>query len=378
VTPDRDEATGVTDEPDDLGVAPADDEVAASAEAVARAFGAENRQRIIDRYFALHGPPNPDDVSRHVYRLLLSIDRTTGLARCYESDKSQPGRNWYDRSLRFHEWAAEHLRATPSDLANHIDILFKTAVAQLAAYRAQRRRALEAKAEEQRRPFAGRGFPEPGVDPELNDLVLGSLDPWLSSTPSSEALKALTERLHAYLGQENKRANLVGEGFEDVLATLVRTRPLAPPSIVSTRMLLHDIGGFNRPRGAEKAKKVDLVIVQGEERHRTVVTAKWSVRADREEQFGNDYEAYARLEAAGEKFDYVLVTNEFDAARLVAACDNRVGNQLLFDVVVHVSVDAVLATYGPELRTSAARLPELIQAGRLVSLGGWLEALPRS
>lgn len=352
-----------------------DDQTAASAEAVARAFGAENRQRLIDRYFSLHGPPSPPDVSRHVYRLLLSIDRTTGLAHCYESDKSQPGRNWYERSLRFHEWAAGHLGATPADLAEHIDLLFRTAVAQLAAYKAKRRIALSAKAERQRRGYEGRGFPEPGVDPELDDLVLSTLRPWLSSTPSTEAMKSLTEKVHAYLGQENKRANLVGEGFEDVLATLARTRPLRPPSVVETRMLLHDIGGFHPPRGSEKAKKVDLVVVQGPQRHRTLVTAKWSVRADREEQFGNDYQAYARLEAAGEKFDYVLITNEFDAARLVAACDNRVGNQSLFDVVVHVDVGGVLATYGPELRTSAARLPELIEARRLVGLSQWLEAL---
>jgi hypothetical protein len=378
VAPDRDDATETDGEPDALGIALPEEESAASAEAVARAFGAENRQRLIDRYFASHGPPEPGDVSRHVYGLLLSIDRTTGLAHCYESDKSQPGRNWYDRSLRFHEWASEHLGATPGDLVNHIDILFKAAVAQLAAYKAERMRALSAKAEGQRRPFAGRGFPEPGVDPELDEIVLTTLGPWISSDPSPEAMKTLTERVHAYLGQENKRANLVGEGFEDVLATLVRTRPLRSPSIIGTRMLLHDVGGFNRPRGAEKAKKVDLVIVQGEDRHRTLVTAKWSVRADREEQFGNDYGAYARLEAAGEKFDYILVTNEFDAARLVAACDNRVGNQRLFDVVIHVNVEAVLATYGPELRTSAARLPELIDARRLVSLGEWLKELPQA
>jgi len=43
----------------------------------------------------------------------------------------------------------------------------------------------------------------------------------------------------------------------------------------------------------------------------------------REEQFGVDFEAYARLEEAGQNFEYVLVTNEFDAARLSAACERR-------------------------------------------------------
>jgi hypothetical protein len=54
---------------------------------------------------------------------------------------------------------------------------------------------------------------------------------------------------------------------------------------------------------------------------RTLVTAKWSVRADREEQFMSDFQAYERLESAGRDFGYVLITNEFDAARLRAACE---------------------------------------------------------
>jgi hypothetical protein len=48
---------------------------------------------------------------------------------------------------------------------------------------------------------------------------------------------------------------------------------------------------------------------------RTLVTAKWSIRADREEQFMSDFQTYERLESAGEDFAYLLITNEFDAAR---------------------------------------------------------------
>jgi len=63
---------------------------------------------------------------------------------------------------------------------------------------------------------------------------------------------------------------------------------------------------------------------------------QWSIRVDREEQFASDFEAYARLESAGEDFDYVLVTNEFDAARLTAACERRRQNSPLFSPVVHI------------------------------------------
>ncbi len=71
---------------------------------VKAAFGAKNRKRLIDLYFADQGGLGIQDTAawRHVYQLLLWIDQTTGLAHCYESDKSQPGKNWYVRSLAFH------------------------------------------------------------------------------------------------------------------------------------------------------------------------------------------------------------------------------------------------------------------------------------
>jgi hypothetical protein len=57
---------------------------------------------------------------------------------------------------------------------------------------------------------------------------------------------------------------------------------------------------------------------------------RFSMRADREEQFQSDFEAYARLESAGQDFDYVLITIEFDAARLKAACERRKQNAAPF------------------------------------------------
>jgi hypothetical protein len=105
------------------------------------------------------------------------------------------------------------------------------------------------------------------------------------------------------------------------------------------------------------------------------VSAKWSVRADREEQFGVDFEAYARLEDRGHDFEFVLVTNEFDAARLVAACERRRQNANLFSAVVHVNPQGVLTAYGPETRASAKRLEDHVRSGRLSSLQQWLEGL---
>jgi hypothetical protein len=105
---------------------------------------------------------------------------------------------------------------------------------------------------------------------------------------------------------------------------------------------------------------------------RALVSVKWSVRADRDEQFGVDFDTYARLEDSGEDFDFVLVTNEFDAARLVSACDRRVPGRQLFNHVVHVNPQGVLAVYGDAERGAAAKLSGLVEGCRLLPLGSWL------
>src|SRR6266705_5646538 len=101
-------------------------------EAAARAFGSENRARLLERYFDRAGAVTPANAWQHVYHLLLWIDQTTALAHCYESDKAQPGRAWYARSLAFHSWISEQLRNTPGNLGDEIDWLFREAVNDLA------------------------------------------------------------------------------------------------------------------------------------------------------------------------------------------------------------------------------------------------------
>lgn len=337
---------------------------------IARVFGADNRARLMARWFEAEPAVGAGNAWRHVYRLLLWIDRTTALAHCYESDKAQPGRPWYARTLAFHDWLSAAFGVPPAELAQQIDWLFRAAVADLAeAAVAARGEAYQ----RQREPYHGRGFPEPGEDPELAAMVRELLAPWLSQRPSEEVLRRLTRRIHAHLNQENKRRNLVGEGFEDVLGEIICRLPGAEPIAVKRRALLHDLPGFHQPAPSEKVKKVDLALISNG--HRTLVSAKWSVRADREEQFLSDFEAYARLESAGQNFSYVLVTNEFDAARLKAACDRRRQNAPLFSRVVHINPEAVLAAYGTTGRGAAAELAALMTAGRLLSLADWLNAL---
>ncbi len=343
-------------------------------DAVERAFGAESRQQMLSEYFAAAGEITPGNAWQHVYRLLLWIDKTTGLAHCYESDKAQPGRPWYGRSLAFHSWLTHRFDTTPAELAGHIDWLFKKATERLAVAVAQQPGTRAARFVAQRAPYHGQGFPDPGEDPELQALIAELVGRWYGQPPPEEGVRLLAQRIRAYLMHENKRRNLLGEGFEDVLAAIIRRLPRSNRLQVRTRPLLHELPGFREPPRGEKPRRVDLAIVDGAHR-RILVSSKWSIRADREERFGVDFDAYARLEEAGRDFEFVLVTNEFDAARLIAACRRRRQNAYLFTSVVHVNPEGPLAAYGTELRRSAADLPEQAQSGRLISLEQWLTML---
>jgi len=105
------------------------------------------------------------------------------------------------------------------------------------------------------------------------------------------------------------------------------------------------------------------------------VPAKWSVRADREEQFMSDFQAYERLESAGRDFGYVLITNEFDAARLRAACERRRQNAPLFSQVVHISPAGVEVVYREGGAEGASAVRQHIASGRLMSFQAWLESI---
>jgi hypothetical protein len=338
-----------------------------------RPFGAANREALLAEYFAGVDDLAAENVWQHVYRLLLWTDATTGLAHCYESDKAQPGRVWYARSLAFHAWLAKALGSTPASLPDELDWLFRRAIEQLAVGAAKRHAQRRELVAAQREPYEGAPFPLPGEDPELEALIVGELEPWLTGPPAPEALRRLTQRIRLHLSQENKRRNLLGEGFEDTLAGLVRRLPGSEGLDVRTRVTLHDLPGFRPPPRNEKARTVDLAVF-GTTR-RVLVTAKWSVRADREEQFGVDFDAYTRLDETGRDFEYVLVTNEFDAARLGAACERRAPGRALFASVVHVNPDGPLAAYSGEGRGAARALAGYIADGRLASLGVWLSRL---
>ena len=345
-----------------------------SSQVVKGAFGAKNRNRLIDKYFESAGTEFAPAVAwAHVYRLLLWADQTTGLAHCYESDKSQPGKNWYARSLAFHDWLSTAISAKPAELANEIDWLFRHATEDLAAEVLRGATRLAAAASKQLAPYEGRAFPKPGEDPELISIIREVLGEHFRSEPTAERWQLLVQRVRQYLSLENKRKNLVGEGFEDVLSHVIRRACKLPSLEVFTRRPLHEIPGFNRARRGEKPSKVDVAVIKPA--MRTLVTAKWSVRADREKQFTTDFSDYVNAESDGKSFEYIFVTNEFDPARLMRACDKLAGNTPMFSRVVHLSTEAVRETYSNSDENSMKRVLAFIDSGRLISLETWLSQL---
>jgi hypothetical protein len=343
-------------------------------EIVKAAFGAKNRRRLIDVYFASQTGASMVTSSAwsHVYKLLLWADQTTGLAHCYESDKCQPGKNWYVRSLAFHDWLSTALQVKPATLAEEIDWLFRRATSDLATEVMHKASALAATAAKQRAPYENKSFPKPGEDPELVSIVREVLGNHLRDEPTEEQWQLLVQRIRQYLALENKRKNLVGEGFEDVLSEVVR-RTCKGPLEVHTRRVLHELPGFNRARRGEKPNKVDVAVIGP--KARTLVTAKWSVRADREKQFTTDFSDYVSAESDGKPFEYVFVTNEFDPARLMRACEKLATNAPMFTHVVHISTDALKATYGAAQEESMRKVVDYIDRGRLISLARWLTLL---
>jgi hypothetical protein len=342
--------------------------------AVSAAFGAVNRNKLISEFLArpeYAGEP----LWKTVYRLLLWVDATTGLGHCYESDKSQPGKNWYPRALAFHDWLSTQFCVDPDKVVDEIDHLFRTATEQLVKYVLSQQEKVLQKAAAQRAKFAGRNFPEPGDDPELVSIVKEVLGANFATEPTAEQWKLLVERVRQYVTLENKRKNLVGEGFEDVLAAVGRKALGAVGYDVNPRKVLQTIPGFDNKDLGEKTNRVDLAITRERDHRRVLVTAKWSIRADREKQFPQEHQSYVRANSVNRPWQFVLITNEFDPARLMRACDGFQGNNYMFEKVVHINPEGVLAAYGEGMEASMAKVRRYVEEGRLVSLSGWLEDL---
>ena len=266
----------------------------------------------------------------------------------------------------------------PGAVADQLDLLFRRTADDYARWSVQQYQRLLRRAAVQRTPFEGRGFPEPGEDPAIVDIIRDVLGSKLAGEPSESEWRSLTRRIRELIAVENKRKNLLGEGFEDVLAAVVQGAVQGGSMQVTQRCVLQAIAGFGALRAGDKQNKVDLALVRKSDQRRTLVTAKWSIRADREKQFAAEFASYVTARSDLRPFDYVLLTNEFDPARLERACEAPTSNAYMFSHVVHISTDAVKAVYGDGSEATMAKILRYIDDGRLISLDEWVRKLVSS
>ncbi len=253
--------------------------------------------------------------------------------------------------------------------------MFRQVIKRLADEETKLQHALEARAHAQMAQFS-RPMPEPDDDPELRRIVESLFaDP--PYAPTDDTVRYVLRRVRAHIASENKRKNLLGRGFEDVLAGVIGRINRDDLPVVGTQTPIQAIDGFRPPREGDKDEKVDLHAVTSSGR-RVLASAKWSVRADREKQMLFDFRTYIDCNLRREPFEYVWVTNEFDPARLVANATSTEGNGWLFDAVVHIcpaALEVVHELEAPNVRGTPARLKALLESGRIIGLDRWLAAL---
>jgi hypothetical protein len=336
-------------------------------------FSQSNRVRLIDEYFG-DLKVDPATAWQDVYRLLMWVDTRTGVAHCYESDKSQPGKPWYPRSLVFHDWVSDQLGVAPVDLKDHVDYMFRRVIG--AVTQAEADVMVQQALRIQRELFpAERSMPAPGDDPRLQAIVepLMARDP--AKRPSPAAVTDALRKIYVHMRSENKRANLLGRGFEDVIDGVLSRLPVSPEAH-DTQTPLEKIPGFRKARAGDKTEKVDLWVGDGGTR-RVLVSAKWSIRADREKQLATDFATYVQANELRDPFEHVWITNEFDPARLVSNATNTAMNRHLFDAVVHICPEAlwVVHNLGDPKGPNPTRLRELLDERRVIGLETWLQGL---
>jgi hypothetical protein len=319
--------------------------------------------RILDAYFADAGSVTGENAWEHVYRCLLWMNESAGLAHIYDSNHMQPGGVFHARALRFTEALCAHWGVDRAGLGQRIDKLFRGCVAELL-----RREAAAAETGN-------------GIEAELESELIGGITRELLAAGVEESAAApLARRIEGRARQfftiGNKRKNALGEGFEDLLELLLHRVASIPSSQINTRTPVSQMPGFRRapPRRpgsrSPREPRPDIAIVEGAITH-VIATAKWSLRQDRETQLASEYQAFQMNKVQPTELRYALVTNEFDLARLRNVLDAMPGGVggYIFHNVYHVCLRLLEQTHG----TRFSELRPYVQTGKLGSLSDFLD-----
>ena len=302
--------------------------------------------RVLDAYFNGAGSVTAENAWEHVYRCLLWMDQAAGLAHVYDSNHMQPGGVFHSRAVRFTDELCKHWGLTRRQLASEIDCLFRGCVEEWQRHRHET------------------------PDPELENDLVTTLTQLLRAEGLAPERSETVARQMELLSRDfftigNKRKNALGEGFEDLLYMLLLRVSEIPADKVALRQPVSKLPGFrkNPPRraGVRAAREPhpDIAIIEDDITH-VITTAKWSTRQDRETQFQAEYNSYRMNKTQSAELRFVLITNEFDIARLdnIARAIPEGSGGYTFHQIVHVN---------PSLLTQ-------MQGDRIGAVGGWITA----
>jgi hypothetical protein len=344
-------------------------------------FGKATRKKALEKYFATAGEVTALNAWTHLYRLLLSVDRRTQLAHVYDSNHMQPGGNWHGRAVRFTELLCQVWGVAQSNLPDLVDVMFRACVDEYLAQQPPWVAATVKQTIQQVVDGAG-GFGEVAEEVsefllDVTELLVTQLG--LSRSPELLAVVAEIERkAEHYFTIEKKRQNVRGEGLEDTLEWLLLHAGVPPEQLV-VRTEATGLPGFKKALATErktkdKVPKPDLAIISPDKKLTLwILTVKWSLRQDRLDIFGQEFAYYRehRLQSAG--FDFVLITNEMDLARLRGVLSPpEGGGGFHFHRVYHLNCDLLEQTHGEKFEALAVYRQE----GRLLSLSDLLVHVP--
>lgn len=349
-------------------------------------FGRESRVRILKKHLSLTSPISAENAWRFIYRELLWIDGSTGLAHLYESDKAQPGRPWYGRSVIFTDLLCEEFgNVTRAQLGREIDQLFRASLQELVE------------------PPSGRSNLDPlnqaavnllgsaGASKTTNPGILDVQDGTPVYTPDAELVeefatllvergelpqfralalaRVLVARARLYYTVERKRQNVLGEGFEDLLQLLLIEVGQVPEDLIVVRSRANKLPGFQTPSSRDRIEAPDVAFVQGNET-KLLASVKWSLRHDRQKQLSDELDCYVDLLSQESFPRYVLVTNEYDPGRLVNA-DGLARRGQAIDCIYHTNLALLLRVLDDHPRIKDLR--PLVAKGRLRSVADLFE-----
>ena len=278
---------------------------AATPGSTSNPFGRETRIRVLEEYFLTAGDVTAENAWEHVYKCLLWMNEATGLAHIYDANHMQPGKFFHIRSVRFTDVLCQEWKISKSELPGLVDKLFKGCV---IAWRKTKAKS------------ADEGDDE--IESDLHTSIAEILE---GEGVAEDRVDAVSRRIEAltrdFFTIGNKRKNALGEGFEDLLWMLLKRVSKVPEDKVALRTPLSKLPGFRKaqPRRPDAKRErephpdlafYDAGITQ------IILTAKWSMRQDRETQFHSEFAAYQRSRTQPTELQFALITNEFDVARL--------------------------------------------------------------